>query len=149
MIPQLLKALSKFLRATFPEYGENIFYDYPEEDFKPPCFVIRHTGGNLRRRIRNKHKLAGTTFERFTLEFFSLDPLEIMDVSYQIKVLMDTVEVDNGDLYRCYNKNVMMALSEHHASITFNIRTDPYVASEPLTRMTSLDINEKIYYEKD
>lgn len=148
MIPQLLKAMSKFLRETFPEYGNQIFYDYPEESFKPPCFVIRHTGGNLRRRIRNNMKLKGVTYERFTLEFYSLDPLEVMDVSYQIKVLMDTVEVDNGNLYRCYNKNVMMALSENHASITFNIRTDPYVESEPLTRMTSLDLTETIHEEE-
>ena len=148
MIPQLMKALSKFLRATFPDLAHRVYYNYPEQDLDPPCFVIRTTGGNLKRRIKQDKQLRGISYERFTIEFYSMDILEIYDVGYQLKVLLDEIEIDNGDLYRCYNKNVMTALTENHFSMTFNIMTEPYVEKEPLIRMTSLDLDQQLEHEE-
>lgn len=146
MIPQLMKALSRFLRENFPEY-KRVYDSYPEQDLQPPCWVIRTTGGNLRRRIRNDKQLRGISYERFTIEFYSTDILEVYDVGYKLKVLLDTVQTDNGDLYRCYNKNIMAAITENHFSMTFNIRTEPYVEEEPLIKMTSLDLSESLENE--
>ena len=141
MIPQLMKAMSKYLREHYPEYP--VYNNYPEE-MELPCFIVRTTGGNLRRRIRQTQVLRGLSIERFTIEFYSLDVNELLRVEYELRVLLDTIEVDNGDLYRCYNKNTMMALTEQHFSLTFNIRTTPYVNDKPLTKMNDLDFNEYV-----
>lgn len=142
MLAQLMKAISKFLRANFPDFP--VYNQYPEEGLKLPCFVVRTTGGNLRRRIRNDYARRGISYERFTIEFYSLDINEIVGMGYDLRILLDTIEVDNGDTYRCYNKNAMVAISENHVSITFNIRTEPYMESEPLTKMNDLDFNEYV-----
>lgn len=144
MIPQLMKALSKFIRATFPEYAKRVYVNYPEQELELPCFVIRTTGGNVRKRISQGKALRALTYERFTIEFYSMDILEIYDVGYQLKVLLDVIETDNYGAFRCYNKNEMTALTENHVSITFNIRTEPYVEGEPLIKMTSLDLDERL-----
>ena len=143
MIPQLMKALSKFLRENFPDV-ERVYYNYPEQDLKPPCFVVRTTGGNMRRRIRQGRKIRGITYERFTIEYYSLDMLDIYDVGYQLKGLLDLIETDDGEYFRCYNKKIMNAITENHFSLTFNIKTEPYVEGEPLIKMTSLDLDQRI-----
>lgn len=147
MIPQLMKALSKFLRENFPEYAEFVYCNYPSQELNPPCFVVRTTGGNLRRRIRQGKIMRGISYERFTIEFYSMDILEIYDVGYRLKVMLDTVETDDGELHRCYNKNVMTAITENHFSLTFNIMTEPYMEAEPLIKMTSLDLDERLEHE--
>lgn len=146
MIPQILKALSKFLRANFPEY-KRVYNNYPEQDLQPPCWVIRTTGGNMRRRIRQQKAIRGITYERFTIEFYSTDMLEVYDVGYQLKVILDVIEDDNGNKFRCYNKNIMNAITENHFSLTFNIMTLPYVEGEPLIKLTSLDLEEEVIHE--
>lgn len=146
MIPKLMKALSKFLRANFPEY-ERVYNNYPEQDLNPPCFVIRNTGGNLRRRIRQEKAIRGVSYERFTIEFYSTDILEVYDVGYQLKVILDTIETDDGLKFRCINKNAMNAITENHVSLTFNIITTPYVEGEPLIKMTSLDLDQQLNHE--
>lgn len=138
-----MKALSKFLRELYPDYP--VYRQYPEEGFEMPCFVVRSTGGNLKRRIRQDKSRRGISFERFTIEFYSLDITEIVSMGYDLRILLDTIEVENGDLFRCYNKNAMVALTENHVSLTFNIRTTPYIDSEPLPRMTNLDLDQKLY----
>lgn len=143
MIAQLLKALSKFLRKMYPEYP--VYRQYPEEGLELPCFVVRSTGGNLKRRIRQTMSRRGISFERFTIEFYSLDITEITSMGYDLRILLDTIELDNGDLYRCYNKNAMVAISENHVSLTFNIRTLPYIEDEPLPLMENLDLDQRFY----
>ena len=145
MIAQLMKALSKFLRGQFPNYP--VYRQYPEEGFEMPCFVVRSTGGNLRRRIRQDKSRRGISFERFTIEFYSLDITEIVSMGYDLRILLDTIEVDNGDLYRCYNKNAMVALTENHVSLTFNIRTTPYIESEPLPKIETIDFKEELLHD--
>ena len=137
-----MKAMSKFLRENYPKYP--VFNDYPEEGLIPPCFIIRTTGGNLRRRIRQDKQIRGISYERFTIEFYSLDVNELLEMEYELRMILDLIELDNGDLYRCYNKNTMMAITENHFSLTFNVRTSPYVDDKPLTRMNSLDFNEHV-----
>lgn len=140
---KLMKALSKRLRELYPDY--KVYAAYPESNFEMPCFVVRTTGGNLQRRITQDKSLRGLSNERFTLEFYSLDPYELQKVSYELRVYLDTVETDDGDLYRCYGKNTMMALTENHVSITFRMRTQPYIEKEPIPKMTELYHTENIY----
>lgn len=142
---KIMKAISKRLHELYPDY--KVYSKYPESNFTMPCFVVRTTGGNLQRRIRQDKELRGITNERFTLEFFSLDVYELQKVGYELRLYLDTVETDDGDLYRCLGKNTMMALTENHVSLTFRIRTEPYIEKEPIPKMTNLDLQEDITYK--
>ena len=98
----------------------------------------------MRRRITQQRKVRGLTYERFTIEFYSLDMLEVYDVGYRLKVILDLIETDDGELFRCYNKNIANSITENHFSLMFNIKTEPYVEGEPLIKMTSLDLDQKL-----
>lgn len=135
------KAVAKRLREVYPDY--KIYPRYPESNFDMPCFVIRTTGGNLRKKISQGKPIMGISFERYTVEFYSLDVTEIQKVNFEIRLLLDEVVTDDGEVYRCYNKNTMMALTENHVSYTFRIQTQPYLENEPLLRMTNLEMKEE------
>lgn len=140
---KIRKAIVKRLRELYPDY--KVYPNYPESNFDMPCFVLRTTGGNLRKRITQDKQIRGISYERFTLEFYSLDVYELQKVSYELRLYLEEVETDDGVLYRCFNKNTMMALTENHVSLTFRIMTEPYIEKEPLPKMMSLDIGEEIY----
>lgn len=145
MINQLIKAMAKVLRKLYPEIP--VYRDYPQADLQLPCFVIRYTGGNARRRITQGYEARFSNNERFTIEFFSKDVSQIYDVSYEVKVRLNEIQIDDGKLYRCFNKNIIMAITENHASITLYVRTDPYLKGEDLPRMTSLDLLQQVERE--
>lgn len=142
MIRQLIIAMGKELRKYYPDIP--VYGEYPQADFQLPCFVIRYTGGNNKRRITNDYETRGLNNERFTIEFYSNDVKEIYDVCYEVKVRLNTIEVDNGDKYRCFNKNTIMAITENHASITLYIRTDPYIKGESQPKMISLEVDQRL-----
>lgn len=135
------KAIAKRIREFYPDYP--VYNDYPESNMNLPCFVLKTSGGNLRKRLNQEGKdLRGIAYERFTLEFFSVDIAELQDVGYELRVLLDTVETDDGELYRCTGKNVIFGLTENHTSLTFRVRSEPYIEKDPDPRMTSLNFND-------
>lgn len=139
---KVTKAISNFLREQYPDC--KCYLQYPESHFEMPCFVLRTSGGNVRPRIRNDKRFRGITYERFTLEFYSEDIAEIQQVGYELRILLDIVEADDGEKFLCYNKNAMTALTENHVSLTFRVHTEPYVDNEPLPQMTDLILDTHI-----
>lgn len=142
---KITKAISNYLRENYPEVEDRIYLQYPESNFTMPAFVLRTSGGNYRSRISQGYASRGIAYERFTLEYYSLDIADIQQVAYELRVLMNTVVADDGDRYRCYNKNAMIAITENHVSLTFRVNSEPFVEDEPLPKMTSLDLQENIY----
>lgn len=137
----LTEAIAKFL---VNEYGYPVYREYPEEGLEMPCFVLRTSGGNNRPRIRQGYAQRYITYERMTLEFYTMDIVQLHDMAYELRMILDVVETDNGNKYRCYNKNAMLAITEHHVSLTFRVHTEPYIENEPDPRMLSLNIDEKL-----
>lgn len=141
---KIAKAISNFLRQQYPQYKDRIYLQYPESELELPCFVLRTSGGNVRPRISQEKYYRGVSYERFTLEFYSLDIAEIQQIGFELRFLLHIVEADDGEKYLCYNKNAMTALTENHVSFTFRVRTTPYVNSEPLPTIDEFSIQENL-----
>lgn len=139
---KVTKAISNFIRKQYP--GCPIYLQYPESNFEMPSFVLRTSGGNMRPRISQDCLYRGITNERFTLEFYSLDIAEIQQVAFELRVLLDVVEADDGTKYRCITKNSMVAITENHVSLTFRVNLLPYIKKEPLPKMTNLSIQQEV-----
>lgn len=139
---KLTKAIAMRVRELYP--GIRVHLEYPESGLELPCFVLRTTGGNLRRRISQDKQIRSISNERFSLEFYSLNVAELQQIGYEIRLLLDVVKDDDGVLYRCFQKNSMMAITENHVVLTFRVQTEPYVEKDPEEKMISLDLSERL-----
>lgn len=140
MISQVYEAIADFLHTLYPEY--DIYPEYPPNDFEPPAFVVMTTGGNMVRRLSDDTIHRGIDYQNYIIYVFNQDIFELVDITRDIKVRLQVLELKNGEAYRVMRKNSNVNTNEHTSSITFTIAVSEVMKYKEQPKFQRLSFEE-------
>ena len=141
IINQIYRGIAKLLKELFPDVQVN--RGYPEQGLEPPCFVVRTTGGNNKKRISNSKYKKDLEYLRFTIEFYSFNDAELDGVMEELRLLIDTFDIDDGPI-RAYNLQSSKSYTANRVTVSFNIVVSTNIYKERIPSMDELDIQHSI-----